>query len=64
MRKSEAKRVAVGLVAADLSATLGTNAWEDQGLLEGYDQADRDRIHEGASEFLDELYRRLGRGDR
>lgn len=60
MNRSDAKKVAVGLVAADLSATLGTNAWEGQGLLDEWPQADRDRIHEAAYELLTELHRRAG----
>ena len=64
MKKSEAKRVAIGLVVADLSANLGADAWRAQGLLGEYDEADQERIVAAAYDFQAELYRRLARGDR
>lgn len=58
MNRREAKRVACGLVAADISANLGTDAWADQGILDEYGTADQNRIRAAAGDLAAELWRR------
>lgn len=61
MNKRQAKTEALGFVAAQLNAELGTGSWADQGLLDGYSERDQERILEAAHELLMEFYRRIDR---
>lgn len=63
MNRAAAKRVVALLVASELSAIIGLDGWAEQGLLDCYDDADRDRIRAACHELKTELYRRSGPAD-
>ena len=58
MSASEAKRVALRLVACDLDAVIGLDSWREQGLLDEYREADQTRIMAAAVDLVAEFFRR------
>lgn len=49
------------MVAADIRVGVSCNSWEEQGLLDDYDENDWPKLYAAALEVADELSRRASR---
>lgn len=61
MNKRDAKREVLGMIAADVRIGVSCNSWEEQGLLDDYDEKDHPKLYAAALEVADELSRRAVR---